>query len=137
MTCNNRLSKALQYITETPQLAEASRRRERAEHNSRSKERRQRDPSFVLSDKLFTRLRWHLLCAKRDNATEFGLSVYALRAHIESQFRGEMAWSNYGKVWEIDHVCPRKLWREDMVRCFHYTNLRPRLVYLNRLDGRM
>ena len=59
-----------------------------------------------------------------------GCSKPELIAHIEAQFLPGMAWSNYGrKGWEIDHAKPCAgfdLTRHNQVLlCFHYTNLRP------------
>lgn len=75
---------------------------------------------------------------QKDKKTRFGCSVWELRAHFESQFSPLMCWENYGKLWEVDHVVPVS--RFDLPRelfsAFHYTNLRPRLVALNRIDGR-
>ena len=31
-----------------------------------------------------------------------------LRIHLEKQFTKEMTWNNYGTVWHIDHIKPRK-----------------------------
>jgi Prasinovirus endonuclease VII len=59
-----------------------------------------------------------------------GCSKPDLIAHIEAQFLPGMSWSNYGrKGWELDHLkqCASfDLTQHDQVLlCFHYTNLRP------------
>lgn len=58
-----------------------------------------------------------------------GCSIQECRQYIESQFLPEMNWSNYGKIWEIDHIvgcCNFDLFKlEEQQKCFHYTNLRP------------
>lgn len=65
-----------------------------------------------------------------------GCSLTELKEHIEKQFKVEMNWNNYGKIWEIDHIKPcskfdlTKL--EEQQKCFHYTNLQPLLVSENR-----
>jgi hypothetical protein len=51
-------------------------------------------------------------------------------AHIESLFKEGMMWENYGKGgWEIDHIKPCISFdmtiEEEMLKCFHYTNLQP------------
>ncbi len=53
-----------------------------------------------------------------------------LIAHIEAQFLPGMSWANYGrKGWEIDHIKPCASFdltqHDQVLRCFHYTNLRP------------
>jgi len=58
-----------------------------------------------------------------------GCTYQHLKRHIEKQFAPGMTWANHGKVWHIDHItaCARfdLTKREDVLRCFHYTNLRP------------
>jgi hypothetical protein len=55
-----------------------------------------------------------------------GCSVEHLIAHLESQFKDGMNWSNYGK-WEIDHIKPISLASsiKDVYELNHYTNLQP------------
>ena len=57
-----------------------------------------------------------------------GCSIETLKQHLESQFKPNMSWSNYGK-WHVDHIrqcCTFNLSiSEDQTSCFHYTNLRP------------
>ena len=40
-----------------------------------------------------------------------------------------MSWSNWGKVWELDHIIPLHKFdltdREQFVKACHYTNLQP------------
>lgn len=57
-------------------------------------------------------------------------SKLLLIAHIEAQFLPGMSWSNYGrKGWEIDHIKPCASFdltqHDQVLLCFHYTNLRP------------
>lgn len=59
-----------------------------------------------------------------------GCSKPAMIAHIEAQFLPGMSWSNYGrKGWEIDHIKPCASFdltqHDQVLLCFHYTNLRP------------
>jgi hypothetical protein len=59
-----------------------------------------------------------------------GCSKPDLIAHIEAQFLPGMSWSNYGrKGWEIDHIKPCASFdltqHDQVLLCFHYTNLRP------------
>jgi hypothetical protein len=65
-----------------------------------------------------------------------GCSKPDLIAHIEAQFLPGMSWSNYGrKGWEMDHIKPCASFdltqHDQVLLCFHYTNLRP----LWRLDN--
>ena len=36
-----------------------------------------------------------------------------LRTHLESLFTDKMNWSNYGEYWQIDHIIPVSLFRDD------------------------
>jgi hypothetical protein len=56
-----------------------------------------------------------------------GYSSDELKYHLESLFTSDMSWSNYGKYWQIDHIIPVSLFKEDtpatIVNCLK--NLRP------------
>jgi hypothetical protein len=58
-----------------------------------------------------------------------GCSFQELKSHLQDQFYSEMDWSNWGKVWEIDHIIGCVNFNlsnpEELIKCFHYTNLRP------------
>jgi hypothetical protein len=59
-----------------------------------------------------------------------GCSKPELIAHIEAQFLPGMSWGNYGRGgWELDHITPCASFdltdEDQLLRCFHYTNLRP------------
>ena len=59
-----------------------------------------------------------------------GCSKPDLIAHVEARFLPGMSWSNYGrKGWEIDHVKPCATFdltqHDQVLACFHFTNLRP------------
>lgn len=56
-----------------------------------------------------------------------GCTVEHFRNHIESQFKAEMSWGNYGE-WEIDHIIPimyNNPTLEEMVQRLHWTNTQP------------
>jgi hypothetical protein len=69
----------------------------------------------------------------------FGCSIEDMAAYIEAQFHSGMAWSNHGKVWELDHITPMSKFNlldpYQMRLCNHYTNLRPMLKTQNRMKG--
>jgi hypothetical protein len=58
-----------------------------------------------------------------------GCTIPECRLYLESQFKPEMNWGNYGIIWEIDHIvgcCKYDLFNiEQQKQCFHYTNLQP------------
>jgi hypothetical protein len=90
--------------------------------------------SAVIARKL-RQLVLHSLAArglvKTDRSHElFGCSVDQLRNHLESQFQEGMTWENHGvHGWHIDHIVPCAAFnltnKEDRLKCFHYSNLRP------------
>jgi hypothetical protein len=42
-----------------------------------------------------------------------GYSQYELKSYLESLFIDDMNWSNYGSKWQIDHIIPVSLFKED------------------------
>lgn len=42
-----------------------------------------------------------------------GYSHLDLKNHLELLFNSEMSWKNYGKKWQIDHIIPVSLFRDD------------------------
>lgn len=58
-----------------------------------------------------------------------GCSIEDYKLYLESLFLPEMNWSNYGKVWEIDHIIPCSSFdlmkEEEQKKCFHYLNTQP------------
>lgn len=57
-----------------------------------------------------------------------GCTIDHLKKHIESKFKENMSWDNYGE-WHIDHIIPCAFFdlsiEENQQKCFHYTNLQP------------
>jgi hypothetical protein len=49
--------------------------------------------------------------------------------YLEARFKPGMKWSNYGKMWEIDHRIPCASYDlsdpSHQRSCFHYSNLQP------------
>jgi hypothetical protein len=47
-----------------------------------------------------------------------------------------MNWSNYGKLWHIDHIIPCASWdfknSFDVYCCWNYRNLQPLHIYENK-----
>lgn len=59
-----------------------------------------------------------------------GCTPGELVKYLESKFKDGMSWDNYGFYgWHIDHIIPVSSFdlskEEDLVKCFHYTNLQP------------
>ena len=55
--------------------------------------------------------------------------IKEVRIYLEQQFKPEMNWENWGKVWELDHkkgCCNFDLTKlEEQKICFHFSNLQP------------
>ena len=68
---------------------------------------------------------------KKKHTIEFiGCSTKELKTYLESKFRNDMSWDNYGrKGWHIDHIKPCINFNlsdgEEQKTCFHYTNMQP------------
>lgn len=67
-----------------------------------------------------------------------GCSIEQFKQHLESQFKLDMSWSNYGK-WHIDHIRPCAKFdlskASEQRKCFHYTNLQPLWALENLSKG--
>ncbi len=72
------------------------------------------------------------------NEQILGCSFCVAKQHIESFFKHDMSWDNYGLIWEIDHIYPLALANtpEEMEKLCHYTNLQPLYVSENRSKGK-
>lgn len=97
---------------------------------NKKRERYHTDLNFKVKHNLRSRI-WNVLTGKSKNkSTEIllGCTIDELRVHIESQFKDNMSWENYGK-WHIDHIRPCASFDlsdpEQQALCFHYTNLQP------------
>lgn len=73
----------------------------------------------------------------RSSSKYIGCTGRFLKQHLEQQFKPEMNWHNYGKVWNIDHLVPLSQARTEMqtLKLSHWTNLRPELVTANIRKG--
>jgi len=103
------------------------------ERNRRNKKlRRLADPQYAIREGLRQRI-WISLRAIADGKNTkcikiAGCDLTTFKAHVESLFKPEMKWENYGE-WQIDHIIPcirfdlRDKWQAQV--CFHYTNLQP------------
>lgn len=58
-----------------------------------------------------------------------GCNCSYLKQYLESMFKPEMTWENYGKMWEIDHIKPCDAFDltdfDQQKECFHYLNHQP------------
>jgi hypothetical protein len=75
-----------------------------------------------------------------------GYTVEELRTHLESLFKPEMSWENYGTYWHIDHIRPKDWFKYESCEdpefrvCWALTNLQPleavaNVTKSNRYEG--
>jgi hypothetical protein len=117
------------------------------------KERKKTDPVFKLTKDIVKYIRLALLYNKsgiiRENSNLrqiLGCTLKEFKTHLESQFEPWMNWDNRGLYngqlnhgWDIDHIIPKATakTKEEVIKLNHYTNLRPRCSYINRVTDRI
>ncbi len=132
----NKIHSKTKYLENRQEILERNKKwksENRNKVNLRQREYLNENPDAKIASNLRNRL-YNLL--RQQNATKtssalviLGCSVQECRKYLESQFKPEMSWENYGEVWEIDHIVPCNSFDlnkiEDQQKCFHYTNLQP------------
>jgi len=104
-----------------------------------NKKRELNDPTFKVAHLLRSNFRRNLALKFNDKkntrfASLTGYSYGDARKHLEKQFTPNMSWSNYGKVWQIDHVIPLKMFKtkeQFIKRGWALKNLQPLESELN------
>lgn len=121
--------------------AKTKARREEKREILREKQRQKRkDPWYKYYHILQTRLKREIYKSIENKniggmSTLFGCTRECFVQHIEKQFSIEMRWDNWGVVWQIDHILPLSLGKNNKDKALklnHYTNLRPLLVEENK-----
>lgn len=124
------------HIVEGRRKYHLSHLRERQIYN---KKRELSDPTFKLAHLLRSNLRTNLALKfndKKDSrfASLTGYSYADAKKHLEKQFEPNMSWDNYGKVWQVDHVVPLKMFKtkdQFLKRGWALRNLQPLETSLN------
>ena len=111
------------------------RKRNRKKINEYERNRRRNNPRvrlrYNISSMMANRLRRRI--SNKGDKPIFSFLPYTLNdlmEHLESRFKPEMSWSNYGK-WHIDHIIPDSLFNytsindEEFQRCWSLNNLQP------------
>ena len=73
-----------------------------------------------------------------------GCSIQELKTYLENKFTEGMSWENYGghssDKWSMDHIIPICHFdlskKENVKKCFHYTNMQPLWNNLNSAKGK-
>lgn len=81
---------------------------------------------ILLRTRLYKAVKRNKMASAKDLV---GCTSSELRNYIESMWKPEMTWGNYGTIWEIDHIIPICTFDlsdlEAQKKCFHYMNLQP------------
>ena len=96
------------------------------------KKYRDANPKSRVRNNITKRIIYCLKTGRKSKRLEqlLGYKIDDLMAHLESQFRHGMSWSNYGK-WHIDHVIPVAAFNcetedhPDFRKCWAMSNLQP------------
>jgi len=70
-----------------------------------------------------------------ENHLEFcGFTIVQLKEHLESNFELGMSWENWGSFWEVDHIIPRRLYKNPFSKkqIFGLKNIRPLPTWENK-----
>ena len=101
---------------------------------------KRKNPSYRLSSAISRQI-WGFLKGKKSGRkweTFIDYTFDELKKHIEIKLTEEMSWSNYGSIWEIDHVTPKSWFKnteEDVKKAWALENLQPKLKAHNRSKG--
>lgn len=98
--------------------------------------REARDPGYRLRSRLSSALsifvRGALIGPRKSYRAigrHLGIGEAEFVAHLVGQFKPGMTRENYGKVWELDHVCKVADFDHcdpaQVAKCWHYSNIRP------------
>ena len=96
----------------------------------KDKERRKKDVNFRMSHNIRNRIRMALKRNSKSYNTNtlIGCSIKELKVHLQSLFKDDMSWDNYGE-WQIDHKIPCAAFDlsnvDNQLICFNYKNLQP------------
>lgn len=122
------------------EAAKKNREKTRPQKAAYCRNRRAKDPAFLLIGRLRCRINDALRTKKfpKSGRTKevLGCDMETLKAHIEGQFKKGMTWENRSE-WHLDHVVPLASAKtpEEIHRLFHYKNLQPLWGYENLAKG--
>lgn len=81
----------------------------------------------ILRSRIYEALKGNI---KKSSSTKLlGCSIQNYKKYIESQFKPEMNWNNWGQIWEIDHKLSCSNFNlsklGEQKKCFNYKNTQP------------
>ena len=93
------------------------------------KQRKSIDPEYRIRQNLRSR---YTSIVRRGGTTKIHslvLDSNSVRQHLESMFKPDMSWENYGTLWTVDHYIPCSAFdlriKEHVEFCFSLQNTRP------------
>ena len=92
--------------------------------------KRRNTPEYILQARIRANLRRALKAKKNKKSIEYiGCSIPELKRHFEENyFNDEINWDTMD-TWHIDHIIPIAVFdhsdEKEILKCWHYTNLRP------------
>ena len=137
----NKLHKDHLYKMAQKRLSNPEIRQQRNATNAlRDQTRRETDINYKLKKNLRCRV-WSVLKGlyKSKHTMELlGCDIEQLKSHLQSKFKPNMSWDNYGK-WHVDHIVPCDSFNlalpEEQEKCFNYKNLQPLWAIENLLKN--
>ena len=117
--------------------------REIQNDNIYKKKRRETDPKYRLLRNTRDRQNKAVKNAgfnkKVKSTLLLGCDANYLKRYIEIQFKSDMNWSNYGTLWNVDHIYPLSKINWDCIyetaKYCHYSNLQPLYKIDNIIKG--
>jgi len=109
------------------------------EINEHERNKKKTNINYKLAHYLRTRIWSALKGSSKSQSTMklIGCSIDFLKKHLESKFKRDMTWNNYGSGWDgrgmqqwhIDHIKPCASFdlskEEERAKCFNWKNLQP------------
>jgi len=134
-----------EYKDKVKKYKENNKGRLREYNKNYQKERRRKDKLYNISSRIRTYIinTFKNINSNKISSTNtiLGCSFGEFKKYLELHFEPWMTWDNYGKYngelnygWDIDHVVPLSSAKteEEIIKLFHYTNLKPLCTYTNR-----
>lgn len=112
-------------------------RKQLSEYSSKYQKEKMKNPNYRLSRNLSKAI-WESLkeCGKTKLGKSYkdivNFSLEELKVRLESMFRDDMTWDNYGTHWHLDHITPLSWFKdEDIMNAWELSNLQPLLSHEN------
>lgn len=128
-------------ILVTPEMLEERRQKKLKRVREYVKNKRKTDVNYRISESIRKRI---LIALRKGIKTSSSWDLLGCQPaeyvkYLETKFKPEMNWDNYGSYWEIDHIVPCSHFNlincEEQKKCFHYLNTQPLAKDKNRIKG--